>query len=189
MYKKEFLPFEEARAFVRSLKLKNKAEWIAYRKSGKKPASIPADPAISYKNQGWTFWGDFLGKGGRYNKKKMFLSFQQARAYARSLQLKSYRQWLDHCHKGHKPDNIPASPEDYYQESWKGWRDWLGHDKLEFLPFQQARQYVRSLKLNSYLEWIQYKGSGKLPKNIPLNPERVYKNKGWISTPDWLGYA
>ena len=40
------LPFEEARAFVRDLGLKNTREWRAYSKSGKKPANIPGPTCL-----------------------------------------------------------------------------------------------------------------------------------------------
>ncbi len=32
-----------------------------------------------------------------------------------------------------------------------------------------------------------YTKSGKLPKDIPVTPSRVYKDKGWINYGDWLG--
>lgn len=37
-------PFEEARAFVRRLGLKDTKDWIEYAKSGDKPTDIPAQP-------------------------------------------------------------------------------------------------------------------------------------------------
>jgi hypothetical protein len=40
--------FEEARAFVHTLGLKNVAEWIAWKKSSKRPNDIPADPQKVY---------------------------------------------------------------------------------------------------------------------------------------------
>lgn len=86
MYKKDFLPFEESKAFARSLQLNSHRGWKVYRKSGKKPDNIPASPGITYKNKGWTTWGDFLGTGRIDKKKKVFIPFHQARAFVRSLQ-------------------------------------------------------------------------------------------------------
>jgi hypothetical protein len=37
------------------------------------------------------------------------------------------------------------------------------------------------------LEWIKYVKDKKLPKDIPSNPNLVYKNDGWIGYGDWLG--
>jgi hypothetical protein len=57
---KNFLPYAEARTFVHTLNLKNRKEWFEYYKSGKKPDNIPAYPFISYKNNGWIGWQDWL---------------------------------------------------------------------------------------------------------------------------------
>ena len=46
---KKFRDFESARAFVRSLGLKNGYEWKEYCKSGNKPDDIPANPWGTYK--------------------------------------------------------------------------------------------------------------------------------------------
>jgi hypothetical protein len=37
-------------------------------------------------------------------------------------------------------------------------------------------------------EWIWYCESGKKPDNIPDRPDLVYKDQGWISWSDFLGY-
>ena len=59
-------------------------------------------------------------------------------------------------------------------------------------PFTKARKFVRSLKIGSFKKWGQYckgelKGYPPKPKNIPANPRRTYKGKGWQGMPDWLG--
>ena len=51
--------FEESRAFVRQLKLKNGTEWKKYRKSADKPRYIPNYPQYVYKNQ-WKGIDDWL---------------------------------------------------------------------------------------------------------------------------------
>jgi len=96
------------------------------------------------------------------------------------------------------PDDIPTNPHRSYRNTgWQGWPDWLGSgtrgpkDYL-FLPFSEARAFARPLQLKSHLEWIRY-CKGEMPElppkpdDIPADPYRVYKNKGWISWPDWLG--
>ena len=83
--KVEWLPFEEAREFARSLGLKNLDAWIEYCKSGKKPNDIPACPYRVYKGKGWKGSGDFLGTGNVHTKE--FRSFEEAREFAQSLNL------------------------------------------------------------------------------------------------------
>ena len=55
-----------------------------------------------------------------------------------------------------------------------------------FLPFTKARSKVRKFNLSSkasFKKWSKsYKGV-----DLPLAPEIVYKNKGWVSWPDFLG--
>ncbi len=56
-----------------------------------------------------------------------YQTFKKARAFVRSLELKSMRKWRDYIGSGMKPDNIPAAPQEVYAEhGWAGWNDWLG---------------------------------------------------------------
>jgi hypothetical protein len=46
--------------------------------------------------------------------------------------------------------------------------------------------------LRNNKEWRLYgkgklKGKRKKPDDIPANPNQTYKDKGWVSTGDWLG--
>ena len=120
-----FLPFKEARAIVRELKLKTQEEWREWMKSGKRPTNIPGQPEKVYRDDGWI----------------------------------SYPDWLDYTSKNH---------------GYKRGR--------EFLPFEQ-------LELKSCKEWGEWRKSGKRPSNVPSSPFKVYRNDGWISYPDWLGYS
>jgi len=57
---------------------------------------------------------------------------------------------------------------------------------MTWRSFKEARKFVHSLKLKSGT-WQDYCKSGKRPDDIPPYPDKVYKNKGWISRGDWLG--
>ena len=52
--------FEDARAFVRKLGLKNNDEWREYRSSDRKPADIPAAPDEIYADAGWAGYPPIL---------------------------------------------------------------------------------------------------------------------------------
>ena len=82
-------PFEKARQFVRSLDLKNKDEWGKWSKSGELPNDIPANPVQVYKTKGWVSWGDWLGTGRVANQGRVYLSFDDARAFVHKIGLKS----------------------------------------------------------------------------------------------------
>ena len=76
--------------------------------------------------------------------------------------------------------------------------DWLGTNIKatrfrEYLSFEQARDFIRELKLNgdAWKSWKSYcKGQFKsippLPDTIPKAPWIVYKNSGWAGMLDWL---
>jgi predicted RecB family nuclease len=56
-----------------------------------------------------------------------------------------------------------------------------------YLPFNQARQYVHKLKMEKHSEWVIWEQAGKRPLFIPLHPEKVYKDAGWVNWADWAG--
>jgi superfamily II DNA or RNA helicase len=59
---------------------------------------------------------------------------------------------------------------------------------LEYLAFDEARNFVRKLGLKSSQEWNEYCKSGKKPANIPRSVPRTYKIQ-WNGWGDWLGTA
>ena len=120
--------FEKARSFVRSLGLKSTAEWRDYCKSNL-PSDIPANPNLTYANQGWVSWGDWLGTGTIAPRLRKYRPFAKARAYARRLKLKSRAEWTAFAKAGKLPSDIPANPNTTYAEKgWSGMRDWLRTD-------------------------------------------------------------
>jgi hypothetical protein len=118
-----------------------------------------------------------------------FRPFVDARQFVHTLGLKSSTQWIQYRASGRKPQDIPSHPDVAYGNDWKGWGDWLGNiasSEIKLKSFEDARQFVHSLKLGSSAEWQEYCKSGRKPKDIPYNPSRIYKNE-WKSIGDWLG--
>ena len=110
-----WMEFLEARKFVRSLNLKNVNQWRNSRNSNRVPNNIPSAPNTVYKNKGWISFGDWLGTGrvAHYNKK--YRKFEDARDFARSLNLKSVKEWRDWCIKNKLPNDISTSPHNTYR--------------------------------------------------------------------------
>ena len=189
------MAFEKARDYVWTLGLKSKKEWEEWRKSGERRLDIPSNPDQTYKTEGWLSWGDFLGYDeGHVATKRKRRSFTEALGYARSLGLKSVREWREVVKSGKKPSDIPSWPDQFYKgQGWKSWGDFLGFNE-GYMPdnwrdFQEAREYARSLGLDSVKKWEEWSNEGgERPSDIPSNPNRIYKNKGWKSWPDFLGY-
>ena len=188
-----YLPFNTAIIFVRSLNLKSWVEWIEYSQSGKKPENIPTSPHIVYKDEGWKSMGNWLGTESIADQLRIFLPYEKAKTFVHSLNLKGQLEWNNYCKSGEKPIDIPQAPYKTYKNlGWVGFGDWLGTETIaarfrEYLSFDDAKMFVRSLNINSWAEWIKYCRAGNKPENIPTNPHHVYKNEGWISMGDWLG--
>ena len=115
--------FKSAREFARSLNLKSNVEWQEFIKKNK-PFDLPIRPDSSYKNKGWTSWGDFLGTGTVAPRNRVYLPFKEARDFVRSLNLKDQKEWDDYCKSGKKPDDIPFAP-------WHTYKEWNIKRKLE----------------------------------------------------------
>ena len=186
-------PFEEARTFVQSLNLSSREEWIEYAKSEDKPTDIPAGPNIVYKDKGWAGMGDWLGTGVIAPFDRVYRPFEEARAFAQSLNFASKKAWGDYAKSDDKPDDIPYKPDRTYKnKGWAGWGDWLDTGTIatfdrEYRPFEEARAFAQSLSLASQKEWYEYARSEDKPFDIPTVPYQVYKDKGWAGMGDWLG--
>ncbi|MDD5053007.1 MAG: DEAD/DEAH box helicase family protein [Sulfuricurvum sp.] len=192
----KYLPFEEAREFVRKLHIgKNQKDWDNYWKEHDIPDFIPIQPHQRYKRsyKKKFLWKDFLGTTIR--------SFDEAKAFVKKLNLIDRKEWNKYC-KGEipnlptKPKDLPRDPDLRYRKEWINWEDWLtGHSTKiygEWRPFEEAREFVRSLNLNGTIEWKQYckgelEGYEPKPNDIPTSPDDRYKNDGWIDYGDWLG--
>ena len=188
------LPYKDVKKFVKKLNLKSQKEWVEYSKSGNRPDNIPSSPYTIYQNKGWTSWGDFLGTGNIGSRNRTFLSFEEARVYARSLNL-NCEEWIEYSKSSDRPNNIPSNPSTVYKnKGWINMLDFLGTVSMSnrdrvFLSFEEAKEFARSLGLQSQIAWIEYCKSGDKPINIPSNPNCVYKNKGWTNYGDFWGHG
>jgi hypothetical protein len=64
----------------------------------------------------------------------------------------------------------------------------------EWRPFEDAREFARSLGLKDLGEWTAYvKGRvrhlGRLPADIPACPHVDYCDRGFVDYDDWLGLS
>ncbi|CDZ79871.1 hypothetical protein BN1013_00371 [Candidatus Rubidus massiliensis] len=132
-----YLSFDEARAFVHSLSLKNYKEWAAFCKGehqglGIKPQNVPTHPERFYADLGWKGYGDWLGTQTPSSHSRNFLSYEEAKKFVQQLGLKNRTEWNQYCsgkipNKPVLPDNIPKDPVTVYKnKGWGGVGDWLG---------------------------------------------------------------
>ena len=57
-----------------------------------------------------------------------------------------------------------------------------------FLPFEESCDYVRRLQFKKQFDFTVWSRSGQRPEFIHSNPNKFYRNSGWISFPHYLGY-
>lgn len=190
----KYRPFEKTKEFIRALGIKSSNDWRLYCKSGQKPKDIPSNPNHIYKNSGWKGWSDFTGSKTTFSrntvKNSSIKSFEEAKKIVQSMNIKNSLEWNILLKSGQLPDGVPRSPNLFYKDKgWKGFKDFFGREGgyKEFLPFEEAREFVRSLNLKSQSEWFMYTKSGNKPKNIPTSPSQSYKQKGWTTWNDFLG--
>ena len=200
--------FNEARAFVHSLGIKNLKEWLKYVKNElpgqkPKPQDIPNSPELVYKGHGWNGYGDWFGTYTIAPFKRKYRPFESAREFVRELGLTSSEKWIAYC-KGEFP-HLPKKPEDiptnvarkYADDGWCGYKDFLQSNihrqkYSKFRPYEEAKEFVHQLGLKNYSDWHNYISGNfnhlpEKPEDIPANPSGVYKDKGWIGIGDWIG--
>jgi hypothetical protein len=191
--KKKFVSFKDARNFVRKLKLKNTSAWNEYRKSEDKSDNIPSTPNMVYKKE-WKGMPDWLGNGNLSNTRRPpRLTYDECSLFAQKNNILTRKQWGNFSKSSKRPENVPGSPWNFYkkQGTWISWIDFAGGGRIanqnrEFKSFQDAREFVRSLKLKGTTEWKEYCKSHKQPDDIHSAPQILYK-KEWKGWGDFLG--
>ena len=63
---------------------------------------------------------------------------------------------------------------------------WKSVGRSNWRPFEEAREYVRSLGLQSKLEYKEWCQTDLRPPDIPIAAEEIYKFKGWLDWADFL---
>ena len=189
-----FMPFSEARTYMRKLGLKNRDEYWAWLRSGKRPKSIPYSPEKVYKDVGWIDLGDWLGTGNTGNKKKKRMPYEQAKAYIQALGIKTQHEFFAWRKIGPRPETIPTDPNKAYFE-FKSWGEFLGTDRIAnqdrgktYWNYERAKEFLKPLHIHSFKHYKELCKLGIIPKEIPKSPCVYYKKQAtWISFPDFFG--
>lgn len=180
----EWMSFKEAEAFIRTQGLKTQADFAAWAKSEKRPASFPTNPQVTYKDLGWKNFTDFLNTGRAV--KGQWMSFENAMVAARlsgTQSRRDYQEWVRSS--ADRPIDLPSNPDVIYKDSgWISWPHFLGYERMSF---EEARTLVQSKGFKTGDELRAWIRSDEKPSNFPGDPAKVYKNEGWISYGDFLG--
>ena len=119
------------------------------------------------------------------------ISYIEAKTKIKDFGINSQNGYLSIYETDLRPLNFPKYPNSAYKnEGWISWATFLGKERgkgVEFLPYQEANEYVKALGIKSPKEWRDACKNGKIPSTIPFCPEKTYLNKGWNGYEEWLG--
>ncbi len=143
-----YLPYAEAREFVRSQLLTSRQRYDDWHKANK-PKVVPAYPNRVYKE--WVSWNDYLGNDNKFvtgsetrQRYQAMRPYEQAALWVHGLKLEQQEDWLQYCRDNPIPDDIPTRPDLVYKE-WKGWKHWLGKYQADTIALQQQVIQTRML--------------------------------------------
>lgn len=152
---------------------------------------LPEDPARHYGRQ-FVSWNHFLHAEQRA-KIRDFVPYGKAKALVQRLALPSRAAYVQARRDGLLPANLPGAPNVYYGEQWEGWATFLGSERRravrpgDALPFEQAREMVRSMGFRTRVDWQRWAMGPQFPPRMPRAPNVVYRDRGWAGWPDFLG--
>lgn len=119
-----FRPFEEAREYMRALRLPTSTAFYPWTASDDRPKDIPSNPQVTYKGLGWKSWKDYIGVG-RKPRTEPWIPYDLARRMVVILGFndKEYKSWT----KNSGCLGLPCNPERVYKnKGWKNWTHYLG---------------------------------------------------------------
>jgi hypothetical protein len=195
MRKEKHRSFEDAKKFVHTLELKSEKYWRKFVKSGNLPKDIPSNPNVVYKNKGWIGYPDWLGNKNTPDKDKKYRSYEDAKKFVHTLELKSRSQWEQYCKSDNKPDDIPMNAaRTYKNKGWVGLSDWLGHTTVatnikskNYLPWAEAKKEYQKLakqyNITNFTQWRTFFPKHKKlleQLHLPESPWLIYtKQRVW----------
>lgn len=165
--KNNFLNFNEAREYARSLNI-NSQQW----KKFKTPLNIPRNPARTYKDE-WVSWNDWLGNV------KNIIEYKKAVVIANSFMFKTRKEWENYMFETKRSD-LPRRPDICYNE-WVSWNEWLGiNSKSPFISLEDIRILLRENNIKNKNQFLDFYSKNK-KIGIPSKPVYSYKLDSWMS--------
>jgi hypothetical protein len=156
---KKYRSYKAASNWAKSQGITKLQEWRAATKKEEFPKDIPVVPNNTYKDE-WTNWGEFLQTGYVHYKERKRANYEEAKAWAKQMNILRKEDWDQLSSNGLMPPEIPANISKYYKE-WKSWSDFLdnqikggasitevviGNELRQFLPIDDS---IRSISLKN----------------------------------------
>ncbi|MDA9957249.1 DEAD/DEAH box helicase family protein [Candidatus Pelagibacter sp.] len=187
---KNYKSYSYAKKFARKFNFKNQKEWYKHTKSKNFPPEIPkiVDKVYQKKKQ-WIDWGDFLGTKFVSLQHRKYRSFDEAKKYVLSKNIRTYRDWNKHTKSKNFPKDIPVALRTY--KEWVSAIDFFGPRpprETNYRSFEKAKKYAKQKEINTKENWFEHTKSKNFPKDIPVavSSTNQYKSQ-WKGWPDFLG--
>ena len=180
---KVFRSYENAKALMQELGIKTQDQFKEWSRSGQRPNDFPSDPARVYKEK-WVNWAEFLGTGNIW--KKVFRSYESAKALMQELGIKTQDQFREWNRSGQRPSDFPSNPNKAYKEKWVNWGEFLGRQKpKQWMSYRKGQRYVQTIEIKTVKELLEWLKSSERPEDFPPNPHIVW-SKSWKNAQDFL---
>lgn len=191
--KNKYYSYKELKNLVRKFKFKSQSDYQKRYKILNNELLAPINPRTFYGLNTWEGWAEFLGNENI--RKKLYglsCSYNEYKKIIQKYNIKTKTEFFKKINKISKNNpSLVRSPRVFYKDEWETWGIFLGTNNThtnerEYLPFEKAREWARSLNFKMVKEWKKMNKTD-IPINIPRTPNFVYKNKGWIDWCDFLG--
>ena len=99
--KKNWMPFEQAKALMRTEGIQTTRQFNQWKEEGKRPNNFPSAPHTVYKDSGWKDYPDFFGSG--WTRLKNWIPLEQAKALMRTEGIQTKDQFNQWKKEGNRP--------------------------------------------------------------------------------------
>jgi len=174
--------------------VKNSIDWVRFVAENKQFNFLPKYPHSSYKNRGWTSWGDLLinYNGSQSNKRncnRPILGYDECKNLIYNLKIKDSKEWRLIV-KSLGPE-VPTAPDKFYSKTgeWVSWGEFLGNGnvsnkKKTYLNYSGANKKIKNYKFKNRTQYINFIKVNGLIDGIPYHPHKFYKK-----TNDWVNWG
>jgi hypothetical protein len=191
--------YEEAIELANKLNIKSRGGKAQreYQKKYKETPGLPCSPNEIYKDKGWIGWPEFLGQKRIKEKRELpIIPYEEAIELVKKLNITATGEGSHREYKKRYKEmpGLPSNPrQSYKNKGWIGWPEFMGTKRkteVQIVSYGEAVESVKklSIRANGANDKIkEYKLRYKEIPGLPSHPEEIYKNKGWIGWPEFLG--
>lgn len=169
--------YEETKEAIKRLGIKSESE---YRQRRREDPRLPSDLPRFYSGKGWIDWSQLFG---RKSRNLLYPTYEEAKESVSKMGIRSKSEYS----KRYKADSrLPSDPYEFYKNrGWVNFHHFFCRESPSFYStYSEAREAVQKLGIKSQPE---YKKRYKEDPKLNSNPNRIYKEKGWINWAHFLG--